>query len=67
MSIAASIEKLPAIKGMLVIITFQLDRWIGAVKCALCEYKYDYINLSLNDNSSQIHCQTIKQTYAPTH
>ena len=29
--------------------------WNTAFQCALCEENYDYINLHLNDNSSQIH------------
>ena len=58
MPIAPSVEKLYAIKGMLVIFTFgigTLDWSSKPVQCALSEYKYDYINLYLNDNSSQIH------------
>ena len=56
MPIAPSVEKLYAIKGILVVFRFSvgtLDWCSEPVQCALCEQKYDYINFHLNDNSSQ--------------
>ena len=50
---STSVEKLPAIKGMLVISTFgfgTLDWTIEPIHCVL--WKYDYINLHLNDKST---------------
>ena len=51
--------------GLLLIFTFgvrTLDRSSEPVQCALAwlgEWKYDYINLHLNDNSSQIHLSIV--------
>ena len=51
--------------GLLLIFTFgvrTLDRSSEPVQCALAwlgDWKYDYINLHLNDNSSQIHLSIV--------
>ena len=62
MPIAPSFERLHPIKEMLVIFTFgirTLDWSSKPDQCVLCVQNYDYINLHLNDNSSQIHQSTV--------
>ena len=58
MSVAYSIEKLDAIKGVLVIFTFGIGTWIKATNlfnvCCVSK-KHDDINFHLNDSSTQIH------------
>ena len=57
MPIAPPVERLHAIKGILVIFLFgvrTLDYCSEPIQCALCEYKDDYSNLHLNYNTSQI-------------
>ena len=55
--IAPSVEKLHAIKEMMVIYTFGVEPLDWSSECFIvcCVSKmYDYINLHLNDNSTQI-------------